>query len=94
MGRRKTYTKEFKVEAVRLAESNGFLQTSRDLGVHETLLHRWRNQLEMQGEAAFPGRGRQVDEDETGRLRRENARLKEEVAILKKAVGIFTNRPE
>ena len=91
---KKTYTPEFKVEAVRLAEANGFLQTSRDLGVNANLLHKWRRKLQ-EAEAptkAFPGRGNAADPDLEA-LQRENARLREENAILKKAVGIFTSRP-
>ena len=93
MTRRKTYTKEFKIEAVRRAEANGFKQTGRDLGINPNQLFRWRKVLEEKGEHAFPGRGSEP-EDNLSKLQRENARLKEEVAILKKAVGIFTSRPE
>ena len=34
MTNRKTYSKEFKIEAVRLAKERGFAQTARDLGTH------------------------------------------------------------
>ena len=94
MARRRIYTKEFKREAVRLAEENGFSKTGRDLGVNRNIIHKWRNQLEQHGEAAFPGQGHPHDDDELDRLRRELSRVKEENAILKKAVGIFTSRPQ
>lgn len=39
----KTYTEEFKQDAVRLAETSGKpkVQVARDLGVSETALYRW-----------------------------------------------------
>ena len=92
MGRRRTYTKEFKMEAVKLADSKGFRAASRDLGINDGVLHRWRRQLEVQGEQAFPGH-RKMPEDSDAGMERENARLREENAILKKAVGIFSSRP-
>ena len=94
---RRSYTEEFKREAVRLVTTGGHSesQVARDLGVSRSLLGKWRRQLEVgshTGQRPFPGQGNPRDE-EMARLQRENARLKEEVEILKKAVGIFTNRP-
>ena len=94
---RRSYTEEFKREAVRLVTTGGHSesQVARDLGVSRSLLGKWRRQLEVgaqNGQRAFPGQGNPRDE-EMARLQRENARLKEENEILKKAVGIFTNRP-
>lgn len=94
MGKRKRYSKEFKIEAVRLmAEVGNVRQVARDLGVAPDSLHKWRRQLSSEGDKAFPGKGHPRDE-ELSKLQRENARLREEVVILKKAVGIFTSRPE
>ena len=92
MATRRTYTKEFKLEAVRLAQQRGFEQTARELGINTNLIHKWRQRLEQDGELAFPGRGKPTDA-EMARLQRENARLREEVEILKKAVGVFSKRP-
>ena len=90
--KKKTYTREFKEEAVRLAQQNGNQsQTARDLGLQLSVLRRWKKKLEEKGEKAFPGKGHTQDE-ELRHLQRENQRLKETVEILKKAVGIFTNR--
>jgi len=92
---RRTFTDEFKREAVKLIEQNGNLAaTARNLGVNESLLHRWKQKLSATppGEQPFPGKGNSRDQD-LDRLQRENARLKEENEILKKAVGIFTTRP-
>jgi transposase len=92
MSTRKTYSREFKEEAVRLAKQNGNQsQTARDLGLQLSVLRRWKKELEQIGEKAFPGKGHSPNE-EMRELQRENQRLKETVEILKKAVGIFTNR--
>jgi transposase len=93
MVRRKEYTKEFKQEAVRLAQQSGNkAQVIRDLGIHTSMLRRWEKQFSEYGEKAFPGKGH-VQNEELAQLQRENQRLKETVEILKKAVGIFSSRP-
>lgn len=89
----KTYTEEFKREAVRLAKERGNIaQTARDLGVSDTSIITWRRQLEETPEHPFPGQGNPRDA-ELAQLKRELARVKEENEILKKAVGIFTSAP-
>jgi transposase len=87
------YTREFKLEAVRLSESSEktVAQIARDLGVPERVLYRWRHELREQQEQAFPGKGHQSElEEENHRLRRELELLKQEREILKKAVAIFS----
>lgn len=94
MTNKKTYTREFKEEAVRLAQQNGNTsETARSLGVHDSILRRWKKELEDHQEKAFPGKGH-THEEELRQLQRENQRLKETVEILKKAMGIFTSRPQ
>ena len=92
MTKRKTYTKAFKEQAVQLADAKGYAQTGRDLDVHPSLIRKWKQILDDEGERAFPGHGNPRDE-ELAQIKRENARLKEENAILKKAVGIFSSHP-
>lgn len=95
MAKRNTYTKAFKIEAVRLADKNGFAQTGRELGINPNLLHKWKNILDKandNGLPAFPGKGNPQDE-EIARLRRELRQVRQDNEILKKAVGIFTSRP-
>lgn len=88
------YSKEFKLEAMRLL-NEGNKPTSEiamQLGVKRTLLYRWRDQLSEKGEKAFSNRlGRPTldEESEITRLRRENRELKEERDILKKAAAYF-----
>ncbi|WPQ63358.1 transposase [Chitinophaga sancti] len=91
MAQRKTYSKEFKAEALRLAETSGVTQVSQDLGIHPNMLYVWKKQLDKGADKALPGRGNPTD-PELAQLRKDNARLKEEVEILKKAAGIFLNR--
>lgn len=91
---RRVFTEEFKRDAVRLAKERGNLsQVARDLGIHESVLSRWRRQMDASPERPFPGQGNPQD-PELAQLKREMARLKEENEILKKAVGIFTVRPQ
>ena len=91
---RKSFTEEFKREAIRLAQERGNLSaTARDLGISDNTLQNWKKQLEQTPENAFPGNGNPRD-TETAQLQRELRRLKEENEILKKAVGIFLVRPQ
>ena len=92
---RRAYTKEFKLEALRLLETSGKsqVQIERELGIGNGNLGRWRKELAEQGEVAFPGKGYQTPEQaELHRLRKENEVLKQERDILKKAIAIFTER--
>ncbi|MBA2669177.1 MAG: transposase [Gemmatimonadetes bacterium] len=91
--KRKQYTREFKVEAVRLLEESGRSKTqvARELGIRESLLGRWRAQLEERSAAAaFPGNGRiSAAEEEIRRLRRENEQLRQERDFLRKTAAYF-----
>ena len=91
--KRRSFSKEFKLEAVRLIIEGGhpISQVARDLGIRDTVLGRWKQEYEKDQRNAFPGKGQLKPEDEElRRLRRENARLRMEHAILKKATAIFS----
>ncbi len=95
--KRRQFTKEFKIEAVRLIVEEGrrISELSRELGVGENLLSRWKRKSEEGKIDPFPGKGRLSPEDEELRqLRRENKRLRMERDILKKAVAIFSEEPQ
>ena len=64
--KRKTYTREFKLEALELAETNGrpIAHIEGELGLSAGLLHHWKRQLADDGEEAFPGKGRLRAQDE------------------------------
>ena len=94
MQQRRVFTEEFKRDAVRLAKERGNTSAvARDLGIHESLLSKWKRNLQAAPEHPFPGHGNPQDL-ELAQRKRELARLKEENEILKKAVGIFTVRPQ
>jgi transposase len=92
--KRKIYTAEFKHEAVSLITNHGYgvSDTARNLGIHATMLRKWKRQLEQQRAHAFPGNGRLTPaQEELHRLRQENKRLRMERDILKKAALFFAN---
>jgi transposase len=76
---RRNYPKEFKAEAVALAEKHEkpVRQVAADLGVAEKVLYRWMQQAReaVDGLPPFPGHGRPRDE-ELIRLRKENKALR------------------
>ena len=83
----KTYTPEFKREAVHLAQTSGkpITQVARELGISDTSIHQWRKELAENGNEAFPGSGHQTAlEEENRRLKRELERTRQERDILKK----------
>ena len=95
--RRRKFTAEFKLEAVRLSESGkspGVV--ARELGISADMLRRWRRQFATAASTrastrdAFPGNGKLTSQDEEIRqLRREVAQLREERDILKRATAFF-----
>jgi len=93
---RRNYDRNFKIEAVRLVTEGGrrVAEVARDLGIHENLLYKWRQQLVDDTVHAFPGTGHLTPIDEEfRRLRRELEDVKEERDILKKALAIFSKHP-
>ena len=93
MSKRRTFSEEFKREAVRLLEQGDKSPSDLaiDLGIRRNQLYKWQLQIRKKGDVAFPGAGRKPDDpnDELVRLRKELAELKEENEILKKAAAYF-----
>lgn len=99
MNKRQNYSRDFKIEAVRLLELGGIsaAQLARDLGVARPKLYLWRDQFAAKGKKAFRGAGRpprsasaiETVEDENRRLKRELEEMREERDILKKAAAYF-----
>ena len=89
---RKTYTKEFKTQAVALARRPGmsFRQAATDLGINESMLRAWAKSADTEGPDAFRGNGVRTEiEARLAALERENRILREGRDILKKATEFF-----
>ena len=89
---RRTYTREFKVEAVRriAAEGKSLAEIARELGLGESLLRGWKTARAAEGEQAFPGKGHlPAVEEELRRLRAENHKLRMGREISRKATAFF-----
>lgn len=80
---RKTYTDQFKRDAVRLVTDQGYSvsRASQALGVSPVTLSTWKKTLVPREQADL--------EAELKRLRRENYELRTEREILKKAATFF-----
>lgn len=86
--KRRRYSPEFKVEAVKLVLERGLSRAdaARDLSVPESVLCRWvQKALAAQAGDSLDT----ADRAELARLRRENATLRKERDILKKAAAFF-----
>jgi transposase len=94
-GKRKTYTPEFKLAAVKmiLEQNLSVAEVARRLGVGEGLLHTWKKAAAKDGADAFPGSGHLTPlEEENRKLRVEVKRLTAERDILKKATAFFATQ--
>jgi transposase len=94
-GNRKTYTPEFKLQAVKMVTEQklSVAEAARRLGITENLLHSWKKAVLKKGADAFPGSGHLTPvEEELRRLRAEVKRLEAERDILKKATAFFATQ--
>jgi transposase len=99
MPSKKVYSREFKLETLRLFKSSGKTKADleRELGLYPGQIHLWERAFNKEGgnvdrlEQAFPGTGHQSDaEAEVHRLKRELEIVRQERDILKKAIAIFS----
>src|SRR6202050_2912203 len=89
---RRRFTREFKLEAVRLIRDRGvsYAQAWQDLSVHPAQLRYWGKGFGDDPQATSPGQGRMKPEQlEIARIKREVIKLKAERDILKKAAAYF-----
>jgi transposase-like protein len=89
---RRKFTREFKLEAVRLIKERGvsYTQASADPGVHQSQLRSWVKSFGDDPHHAFPGQGQMKPEQlEIAQLKRDVIKLKAERDILKKAAAYF-----
>ena len=56
---RRTYTPEFKAEAVKLVTEQGYsvAEAARSLGINDNLIRNWKHAVQAQGDQAFPVQG-------------------------------------
>ncbi len=95
--KRKVYTPEFKLEAIRLLEGSKLTMSAvaRDLDVDPGRLRAWRREFNESGKSAFPGHGNLTDlEAENRRLQRDLAKVKKERDFLKKAATFFAKESD
>ena len=90
MGQRRTFSAEYKREAVAMLDASGVSvgQIATDLGIGATVLGRWRRELRQESAQAFVGQGRPRDEH-LALLRRELARVTKERDFLREAAAFF-----
>ena len=89
---RRQYTKEYKLDAIRLVTEHGYrcAEAARNLDINANMLRRWVQEYKENESQAFRGNGNLTPEQEELRqLRAENKRLKLEREILKKAAAFF-----
>lgn len=93
----RTYTREFKLEALELLKNSGrgSAKIERELGITRGLLLKWRDRYQIRQN----GKEKQLEPSnlesvnaEVRRLRRELAIAQEEREILKKTIDIFSRR--
>jgi transposase len=76
MASKRTYSRAFKLQAIELVKTSGksVNEIERDLGITPGLLHKWKARMKIDGEQAFPGKGRlKEDEELIRRLKRAPA---------------------
>src|ERR1700693_3941536 len=88
---RRTYTQEFKLEAVRLVRSGiPKARVSRVVGLHLNVQKVCLKQSDQDPDNPFPGKGKmRPEEAELFRLKRELMKVTAERDILKKALAYF-----
>jgi transposase len=99
---RRSFTDEFKREAVSLLASSGrpLTQIATELGIQPSMLRGWRSSANGQPKVGLAGQGVRpaaapsAEMLEIRRLRRDLERVQIERDILKKAIGIFTAPPK
>ena len=93
--KRRTFEKEFKLEAIKMVTEQGLTQTEvgARLGVDPSTISYWVRTGEADGAEAFPGKGKLKPQDEElRRLRNEVKRLQMECDFLKKTATWFAKQ--
>ena len=90
MEQRRTYSQEFKQEAVQLTRQagRGITQVAKDLGLNAAMLGHWCREAGQRGGKAFPGTGTPHDQA-FARLKRDLALVTRERDVLQEAAAFF-----
>ena len=90
----KRYSREFKLEAVRLLEESGkpIRVIAEELGVSKNALATWKKAIRENGLQAFPDGGLTEEQRQIRELKKELKDARMERDILKKAVAIFSTK--
>ncbi len=97
MKKRRQYSREFKIQAVKMVTEQGLSVTEvgRDLGINPNLVCSWRKKFQENPDSSFPGHGKLTPEQqELRQLRQEVQQLRMERDILKKATAFFASQEE
>lgn len=89
---KKTYTKEFRIEALNLAkELDSYAAAARQLGIEDSLMYSWKRRYNFSIESDSKSAQSAISEaEELQRLRKENEELKKVNYILKRAAAFFS----
>ena len=89
--KRRTFTTEFRAEAVKLARerTKTLGELAADLGLSESALRKWVKQADVDGGQGPAGALTSAEREEFSKLRREVRTLRMEREILKKATAFF-----
>ena len=91
MGTRKTYSREYREEAVKLVRESGkpIAQAAKDLGITQTTVRNWVKQWEIDHGLGSAGSFTSEEKIELRRLRAEVRQLRMERDFLKKMAAFF-----
>lgn len=96
MSKRKTYSKEFKLDVIQQSYQRDNIRELADkLGINPGLIYAWRSAYKKKPQQSFPGKGipqQTPEQKELAALKKELADVRMERDILKKAMGIFTKK--
>ena len=94
MSKRRTFSREFKLQAVRKVVVHGMsaAEVARDLGIRDNQIYNWKKQFESDGSLDKLMGNDVSTETELKRLRAEVRQLRMERDILKKATAFFAKQ--
>lgn len=91
---RRKFTKDFKLEAVKMVTEGGLSKSEvgRRLEISPATIGNWVQAFQVDGNVAFPGNGKLKPEDERIRqLEKENRDLRIQNEFLKKTAAYFAS---